>query len=375
MSEQRLFERIDRIALTGVTKRYDGRAAVEDLDLSVEGGELLILIGASGSGKTTTLRMINRLIEPDSGEIRINNTAIASVDPVALRRNIGYVIQQIGLFPHMSVGENVGLVPRIEGWTGERIRERVQYLLELVDLPPETYYDRYPRELSGGQQQRVGLARALAMDPPLLLMDEPFGALDPILRKQLQDEFCRIKEELGRTIVFVTHDIDEAFRLGDRIAIMHDARLVQVGTPEDLILHPVSGIVANMVDADRKFRHLETLSVRDLMTPVLRRYFFSASAGVQEGLCTMMDEDTGVAIVKEGEQVLGTVRRREAFTRRHEALTMGDIAALPPVFALDTPASEALQVLKESGGSFALVMDGEKPAGLFLCDEVLRRLI
>ncbi|NVO65907.1 ABC transporter ATP-binding protein [Methanofollis tationis] len=375
MATERLFDRISAIELAGVTKRYGDDVAVDCLDLRIEGGELVILIGASGSGKTTTLRMINRLIEPDEGRVTINGTDTREIDPVALRRNTGYVIQQIGLFPHMSVGENVGLVPTIEGWERGRIRAQVERLLDLVDLPPETYYARFPRELSGGQQQRVGLARALAMDPPLLLMDEPFGALDPILRKQLQDEFSRIKADLGRTIVFVTHDIDEAFKLGDRIAIMHDARLVQVGTPEDLIFNPASDVVAHMVDADRKFRHIDTLSVRDLMTPVLRRHLFPAATGVHSGLETMMASDIGVAIVTDGEEVVGAVRRREAYTRRHEELTMGEIAAMPLTFSPHDAGSAALAELKHSGHSFGLVVDDKKPVGLFLSDEVLMRLI
>jgi len=226
MSTQRLFDRIDSVRLQQVTKKYDELFAVEQLDLDLQGGELLILIGPSGSGKTTTLRMINRLIEPDDGVITINDHDIMEFDPVRLRRNIGYVIQDIGLFPHMTIKENIGLVPRLEGWSDQEISDRVKHLLDFVSLPPESFMDRYPGQLSGGQQQRVGLARA---------MDEPFGALDPILRKQLQDEFNVIKQEIGRTILFVTHDIDEAFKLGDRIGIMSDARLIQIGTPEELI--------------------------------------------------------------------------------------------------------------------------------------------
>lgn len=372
---QRLFERVEEVEISGLTKTYGSRYAVRDLDLTVVGGELLILIGASGSGKTTTLRMINRLIEPDRGRVRINGIDVGGVDAVALRRNIGYVIQQIGLFPHMSVWENVGIIPTLEGWKKEKVRERVEYLLGLVDLPPEMYADRSPRQLSGGQQQRVGLARALAMDPPLLLMDEPFGALDPILRKQLQEEFRRIKHDLGRTIVFVTHDIDEAFALGDRVAVMHDARLVQVGTPEDLILAPASDLVAHMVGADRKFRYLDTLSVRDLMTPVLPRYLFDGATPILRAFETMMREDTGVAIVMEGDGVAGTATRRDAFMRRHDEGGLVGIAAMPLVFAPGDAAAAALAALKEAGASFGLVVEEERPVGLFLADEVLMRLI
>lgn len=372
----RLFERIDAVDLAGLTKRYGGRSAVEDLDLGIEGGELLVLIGASGSGKTTTLRMINRLVEPDEGTVRINGTDTRDLDVVALRRSIGYVIQEVGLFPHMSVGENVGLLPTLEAWEKERVRARVDDLLDLVDLPPETYAARYPRELSGGQQQRVGLARAIATDPPLVLMDEPFGALDPILRRQLQDEFEEIKAALGRTIVFVTHDIDEAFKLGNRVGVMHDARLVQVGRPEELILDPASEIVARMVDADRKFRHLESLRVQDLMLPLLRSYLVPGETAVGPGFEAMMEGDVGVAVVTEGEQVVGTVRRREAYTHRRDGTTMAAIAAPPLVFAPADPLPAALADLKRAGSSFALVTDDDgHPVGLLLADEVLMRLV
>ena len=210
----RLFDTITSLDLTGVSKWYNNSCAVSDLTLSIQGGELIALIGGSGSGKTTTLKMINRLIEPDSGEILINGQNILSFNPIALRRSIGYVIQQIGLFPHMSVAENISIPLTLGKVHPDRIRNRIDELLTLVSLSPDTFRDRKPSELSGGQQQRVGLARALAADPPLLLMDEPFGALDPLLRRQLQEEFLRIKKSLGKTIIFVTHDIDEAFLLG-----------------------------------------------------------------------------------------------------------------------------------------------------------------
>jgi len=371
----RLFENIDSIELNGISKLYSEHYAVENLDLRIEGGELLVLIGASGSGKTTTLRMINRLVEPDRGTVIINGTDTREFDVVALRRSIGYVIQEVGLFPHMNVGENIGLLPGLEGWESGKVKKRVSELLELVDLPPETYASRSTKELSGGQQQRVGLARAIATDPPLLLMDEPFGALDPILRRQLQDEFAEIKRLLGRTIVFVTHDIDEAFKLGDRVGVMHDARLVQVGRPEELILDPASDVVASMVDADRKFRHLEALSVRDLMLPLLSKYLFPGATEVAQAFAEMMDWDVGVAIVTENDQVAGTVRRRDAYRRRLEGLTMAAIAREPLIFEPGDPVTTALTELKRAGASFALVTERDQPVGLLLSDEVLMRLV
>lgn len=375
MTADRLFERIDRIRIHNLSKRYGAVHAVEDLDLDIAGGELLILIGGSGSGKTTTLRMINRLITPDTGTITINDQDIHALDPVRLRRNIGYVIQQIGLFPHLTVRDNIGLVPRIEGWSREAITARVRELLDLVDLPPESYIDRYPRELSGGQQQRIGLARALVMDPPLLLMDEPFGALDPILRKQLQDEFMEIKRAIGRTIIFVTHDINEAFKLGDRIAIMHDARLVQTGTPEDLIQNPKDLIVSNLVEADRKYRHIESLRVENLMSPVPGRYLFDAGAGAGPSFESMMAHDTGMAIVMDDGEILGIVSRRDLYQARHEEVTLGDLAREPLRFSTADPVMSALGEMKRTGASFALVTEGDRLRGLFIPDEVMLRLI
>ncbi len=248
---KRLFDKIDSIELQGVSKSYGGRHAVKDVNLDVEGGELLVLIGPSGSGKTTLMRTINRLVEPDTGTILINDKDVENFDPVELRKNIGYVIQQIGLFPHMTIEDNIALLPRIEGIPKEERRKRVKELLKLVDLEPESFMSRYPRQLSGGQQQRVGLARALSMNPYLILMDEPFGALDPMLRKQLQEEFLKVKKKLGRTIVFVTHDIDEAFTVGDRIGIMRDGELIQVDEPGELMKNPRDDFVEDLVDVER----------------------------------------------------------------------------------------------------------------------------
>ncbi len=251
------------IRLDQVTKRFatDGPLAVDDLSLEVAEGEIAMLVGPSGCGKTTTLRMINRLIEPTSGRIELAGEDVTHVDPVQLRRRIGYVIQQVGLFPHLSVGDNIATVPRLLGWDKDRIAARTDELLELVRLEPE-FVDRYPHELSGGQRQRVGVARALAADPPVLLMDEPFGAIDPITRTQLQDEFLRMQAELGKTIVFVTHDLDEAVRLGDRVALLAvGGRLVQYDTPAQLLAHPVDEFATEFVGHDRGLRRLEVTAV------------------------------------------------------------------------------------------------------------------
>lgn len=250
------------IRLEQVTKQFGSTIAVEALDLEVSAGEICVLVGPSGCGKTTTLRMINRLIEPTSGRIFLDGDDVTHVDPVALRRRIGYVIQQVGLFPHQTVAENVATVPRLLGWDRARVAARVGELLELVGLDPDLHRGRYPSELSGGQRQRVGVARALGADPPVLLMDEPFGAIDPITRDHLQGEFLRLQQELRKTVVFVTHDITEAVRMGDRIALLAvGGRLAQYDTPAELLGHPRSDFVADFVGADRGLKRLEVTTV------------------------------------------------------------------------------------------------------------------
>jgi osmoprotectant transport system ATP-binding protein len=260
------------IELERVTKHYPGQArpAVDAVDLTIPAGEIVMLVGPSGCGKTTTLKMINRLIEPTSGRIVLGGEDVTRKDPDRLRRRIGYVIQAGGLFPHMTVGHNVALVPRMLKWPAKRIAERVEELLDLVGLDPAVYRDRYPRELSGGQQQRVGVARALAADPPVLLMDEPFGAVDPITRQRLQDELLRIQEELRKTIVCVTHDFDEAVKLGDRIVVLDvGARVVQYDTPEEILGHPAEEFVEDFVGAGAALKQLTLTRVADveLQTP------------------------------------------------------------------------------------------------------------
>ena len=252
-----------------VTRIYPDAAtpAVDDVSFTVPEGVLCMLVGTSGSGKTTLLRMVNRLIDPTAGQILIDGVPTTTQDPIALRRGIGYVIQQVGLFPHMTVEENVRVVPSILGKSAREMRGRVDELLTLVGLDPDQYRARYPRQLSGGQQQRVGLARALAADPDILLMDEPFGALDAITRERLQDELLRIQRELRKTVLFVSHDVSEAFRLGDQVVVMHDGKLVQVGTPVDLISHPADDFVRQLVGADSTLRQLEYLPVTAALEP------------------------------------------------------------------------------------------------------------
>ncbi len=253
------------ISLNDVTKRYpDGTVAVGDLTMEIPGGEITVLLGSSGCGKTTTLRMINRLIEPTGGTIELEGKDVASIPVHELRRGIGYVIQQSALFPHRTVADNIATVPRLLGWDKKRMRARAEELIELVGLE-RNMADRYPRQLSGGQQQRVGVARALAADPPVLLMDEPFGAVDPVRRGQLQQEFKRLQRDLGKTVVFVTHDVDEAVLLGDGIAIMQQGgRVAQYGPPEALLARPADDFVASFIGGTRGIKLLSLRPARDV---------------------------------------------------------------------------------------------------------------
>ncbi len=260
------------IAFRNVTKHYPNasQAAVNDVTFEVGEGETCMLLGTSGSGKTTLLRMVNRLIEPTSGEIIIDGKDILKGNPIELRRRMGYVIQQVGLFPHMTIAENIRVPEEIAGGSSkQQMRERVDQLLKLVGLEPAEYRSRYPRQLSGGQQQRVGLARALATDPAILLMDEPFGALDAITREHMQQELLNIQHGVRKTILFVTHDVEEAFRLGDKIAVMSEGKLMQVGSPIELLAHPANDFVGRLVGADNILRQLEYLPVTTAMVQEL----------------------------------------------------------------------------------------------------------
>lgn len=254
------------ISLREICKTFDnGFTAVDHVSLEIEAGELVVLIGSSGCGKTTTMKMINRLFEPSSGEILINGENILKANPIDLRRNIGYVIQEIGLFPHMTIAENIAVVPQLKKWNKEKIKKRVEELLELVGLDPVVTAKKYPHELSGGQRQRIGVVRALAVDPPIMLMDEPFGALDPITREQLQDEFLKLQATVKKTIVFVTHDMDEAIKLADRIVVMHQGKVLQCASPREILRHPANDFVRDFVGTDHTLKQLSLIKVRDAM--------------------------------------------------------------------------------------------------------------
>jgi osmoprotectant transport system ATP-binding protein len=298
-----------------VTKRYPGQLAVDQLSFTVPAGKICVLVGPSGSGKTTSLKMVNRLIEPSSGSIFINGLDAVREDPTALRRRIGYVIQQVGLFPHQTIAENVGTVPRLLGWRKERIAARTEQLLALVGLEPSRFAPRYPAQLSGGERQRVGVARALAAEPPVMLMDEPFGAVDPIVRDRLQNEFLRIQRDQGTTVLFVTHDIDEAIKLGDRVAIMRAGKLVQYAPPAELLAHPVNDFVAEFVGSDRGLKRLALLTVGgvDLDTTVDRSRvspsapILSPTTTLRDALVRMLASEAQVGVVLDGNRYLGVL--------------------------------------------------------------------
>ncbi len=304
------------IRLSGVGKTYpDGTVAVRELDLEVRRGELVCLVGPSGCGKSTTLKMINRLIEPSTGRIEIDGQDVTDQDPVALRRGIGYVIQQVGLFPHQKVITNVMTVPLLYGESKATARARAAELLDTVGLDAATYGPRYPHQLSGGQRQRVGVARALAADPPVLLMDEPFGAVDPVVRVRLQDEFLRLQRDLGKTVVLVTHDIDEAVRMGDRVAVFAEGgRLAQYGTPAEVLGRPADDFVSDFVGSTKGLRRLTvTPLAREHLDPVDGvtggQLGGSVTLGVslEEALAEMLRRDKPMVAVREGARIVGVL--------------------------------------------------------------------
>ena len=312
------------IRLEKVTKLFPGVAkpAVDALDLTIETGQVCVLIGPSGCGKTTTMRMVNRLIEPTSGRILVGDRDVTKADPVELRRHIGYVIQQIGLFPHMTIAQNVSTVPKLLGWEPARIKARVAEMLELVGLDPAQFLARYPRHLSGGQRQRVGVARALAADPPVMLMDEPFGAVDPIVRGRLQEEFLAILKRLKKTVILVTHDIDEAIRMGDVVAILKDGRLVQYDTPDRLLAAPANDFVADFVGADRALRRLSLVRATEAVEPgeAADGFALPGLLSVREVLSALLAEGRDAATIRSedgtalGQITLAGIRARSAGT-------------------------------------------------------------
>ena len=364
------------VAFEQVTKQYPGAEspAVTELTLTIPAGEICVLVGPSGCGKTTSMKMVNRLIEPTGGRITIDGQDVMALPAVELRRRIGYVIQQVGLFPHLTIGENAAVVPRLLRWNEDRIRGRVDELLELVGLEPGDYRDRYPNELSGGERQRVGVARALAADPPVMLMDEPFGAVDPIRRERLQNEFLRLQERVRKTIIFVTHDVDEAIKMGDRIAILQRGGiLAQYDTPAAILANPASEFVERFVGADRGLKRLSLVRVRDveLAEPVI------VEVGQDRGEVRRRLAEIGTA---DYALLVDAERRPLGWLDRHELAGSGPIgpeAATPgaPTVQPETTLRDALSAMLGSSVQLGVVVDErDRVLGLISVDGVGDRL-
>ena len=346
--------RLDRVA-----KRYpDGTMAVDELSLDVPAGEIAVLVGPSGCGKTTTMRMINRLVEPTSGRIYVGGEDVTVADAVRLRRTIGYVIQQVGLFPHQTVASNIATVPRLLRWERRRTRTRVDELLDLVGLDPAVHRDRYPHQLSGGQRQRVGVARALAADPPVLLMDEPFGAVDPVARDRLQAEFLRLQEQVRKTVVFVTHDIDEAIRLGDRIAVMREGgRLEQYADPATLLSAPATDFVADFVGADRTLRRLSVLDID--ITQVTDWPVIGADRSGGDAMAAMDAAEADWAVVADVAEVPRWLSRTTAAAEGASGRTAADLAVPAAVTRSGESVEHALAGLLAHDGPGTIVVGAD----------------
>ena len=312
----------------------EGTRAVDDVSFDIFDGECITFVGPSGCGKTTTVRLLNRLVEPTGGSIWLNGQDTARADVIALRRSIGYVIQDVGLFPHMTVSQNIALVPRLQGWPERKRNERTEELLHLVGLEPAAFRNRYPHQLSGGQKQRVGVARGLAADPPVILMDEPFGALDPITRAQLQDEFLRLRRRLKKVILFVTHDMDEAIKLGDRIAIMRNGRIVQFDTPRKILREPADPFVRDMVGREGGIKLMKLLRIADIMDPADGMTIPADRLSEAERRMAESGKDILLVVDKEG-RFQGTISYEQVMRGGRS----GDVAlldrALPPAETTD----------------------------------------
>lgn len=361
-----------------VRKVYpDGFVALKHIDIEFSKGELTVLIGPSGCGKTTLMKLINRLNNPSEGRVLINGQDIAGVDPVELRRKIGYVIQNIGLFPHMSIAANVGVVPRLLHWDKERTARRVDELLRLVNLDPDTYRGRYPSELSGGQQQRIGIVRALAAEPDIVLLDEPFSALDPISREQLQDELIRLQQELKQTIVFVTHDMDEALKIADKIVLMKEGEIVQYGRPEHILRHPANDFVKSFIGKDRLRTETDELmlTVDDVMTENVVTAF--PTRGMAEAVKLMEKRQVdSLIIVDRNRTLLGYASIFRVLDRyREENATLADVMKpFEHVVESGTPLPTAMALMNEKGLPYVPVVRAGRLAGLMTKGSIVRHL-
>jgi osmoprotectant transport system ATP-binding protein len=346
---------LDQLTKTFTQKDGQKVNAVDAVSLKVEEGEICVFLGPSGCGKTTTLKMINRLIEPTSGRVLINGEDTSGLNEVDLRRHIGYVIQQIGLFPNMTIEENITVVPRLLGWDKKRCAERATELMSMVALDPKLYLKRYPRELSGGQQQRIGVIRALAADPPVLLMDEPFGAVDPINRETIQNEFFQMQRQLKKTVIMVSHDIDEAIKLGDRVAVFRRGKLVQYDHPDTLLAHPRDDFVSQFVGADSTLKRLLLVKAGDAATqPETAR----ADTSLQQAFATMDESDSRYLTVLDGEQrALGFVSRRAA--RAADGVCADKLTAFQTTVLPDDNLRIVLSKMYEFRSSWMPVLDAD----------------
>jgi osmoprotectant transport system ATP-binding protein len=357
------------VAFQGATKRYPGadRAAVDDLTLEVESGEICVLVGPSGCGKTTAMRMVNRMVEITEGDILVGGTSVRERSPAELRREIGYVIQQIGLFPHRTIAENIATVPGLLDWPADRSRERASELLSLTGLDPELA-ERYPAQLSGGQQQRVGVARALAADPGLMLMDEPFGAVDPINRERLQNEFLRLQSELRKTILFVTHDIDEAIKMGDRIAVLREGgKVAQYATPAELLMAPADDFVEDFVGADRALKRLALLRVSDIA--LWEAPLAHVGQSTAEVRAKLEGAEVPHALVVDSERrPIGWLS--EADLTRDHVPERPDVAARP-ILDRDDVMRDALSDLLQAETQYGPVVDGQGRIAGILSVEII----
>lgn len=343
----------------------DGSKGVDSVSFEVQEGEFLVVIGPSGSGKTTTMKMVNRMIPHTSGMISIDGKDITKLNAAKMRRDIGYVIQQIGLFPHYTIEKNIAIVPQLKGWDEEKTKARVRELLELVGLDPEIYASRYPRSLSGGQQQRVGVARALASDPRVILMDEPFGALDPITREQLQEELISLQRKLKKTIIFVTHDMDEALKLGDRIAIMKDGKLLQIDTPEKLLYEPSHGFVEEFIGKHQINQNPELMPIDNVMTSSAVTFLLQRSP--EKALSLMRQRKiTNLIIVDEEDAMLGVVSSYDLVKQVSKIKSLEEIMLQTKYILPDSAtAKEAILMMDETPfGMIPVIDQAKKVVGL-----------
>jgi len=345
------------IKFEDISKLYGSQAVVDHLNLDVNPGELVTLIGASGCGKTTTLKMVNRIIEPSSGRIYVNGQDVLQQDPVELRRGIGYVIQQIGLFPNMTIAENIAVVGKLLHWSKARMNDRAEELLRMVDMDPAIYMNRYPKELSGGQQQRIGVLRALAADPAIILMDEPFGALDPITRDQLQNEFKKIQTHLKKTILFVTHDMDEALKMADTIVLMRNGQIVQAAPPDEMLRNPADDYVVNFIGSNRGLRSPDDVLVEEIMIP--NPITIEISRGLAEGLERMRKHRVDSLMVVDQNNVLsGIITIKELQQNMSKGGRIGSIMISQPTTAhIGHTVREAVSIMAQNNVGYLPVVD------------------